>query len=471
MELKRPISEADWAKKPQVEKDYIVGLENTVIQLVATVEKLTKRVEELENRLNKNSSNSNKPPSSDSPFKKKSKTTKGKRKGKDKKLNRGGQPGHPGHKQELLDPTDEKLIYPGKCSCGCSDLLMKSIEKYYTHQHIETPRTCLNISHFILYKGTCKNCGNIVNAEIPNEYKYGYGPRLSTLIGELSGSYGTSRMMVQDFCQSYLDLHISTGAIQKVIDRVSAALEPVYNQIGKIARISDVNFIDETSWRKCHDLHWLWVMVNKQVAFFKIHKNRSKEAFLELIDDWKGILVSDNYGTYVKWVHGRQACLAHLTRKAIELSERKDPIVSQFGESIARLLKKLTHYSKEPPSEKEWEDFFIEFMLLTLSFEDTKNEAGKFARKLGREIETLWLFLDEKDVEPTNNIAERAIRFAVLWRKRSKGTQSDKGNRWVERILSVKKTSQIKSCSLFEITLDAVHAYFHSKSPNLSWLT
>ena len=62
----------------------------------------------------------------------------------------------------------------------------------------------------------------------------------------------------------------------------------------------------------------------------------------------------------------------------------------------------------------------------------TMMPANSPVRCLG-EIDSLWVFLDEAGVEPTNNRAERALRFAVLWRKRSNGTQSEKGNRWVER--------------------------------------
>ena len=52
----------------------------------------------------------------------------------------------------------------------------------------------------------------------------------------------------------------------------------------------------------------------------------------------------------------------------------------------------------------------------------------------------LWTFVREEDVEPTNNDAERALRRAVLWRRKSFGTQSEKGSRFVERILTVVTT-------------------------------
>ena len=108
-----------------------------------------------------------------------------------------------------------------------------------------------------------------------------------------------------------LNVSISAGAIQKVVDRASKALKQCYDAIGEKARENDINHVDETSWFQNGALHWLWVMANCSVAYFMIHKNRSKQAFLELIQDWQGILVSDNYGTYKKWIHLRQTCLAH----------------------------------------------------------------------------------------------------------------------------------------------------------------
>ena len=85
-------------------------------------------------------------------------------------------------------------------------------------------------------------------------------------------------------------------------------------------------------------------------------------------------------------------------------------------------------------------------------------------RRLQREMASLWVFLCEHGVEPTNNRAERALRFAVMWRKGSSGTQSDKGNRWVEsrqtclahlirsaRGLSQKRDTQLAACGTWAL--------------------
>ncbi len=464
MEVKRPFSDDDWHDTPGPVKQYIIKLEQTIVQLINRVEELEKRTDKLESKNNQNSQNSSKPPSTDSPFKK----PKNKRKKSKKK--QGAQKGHKGHKQELLEPTEKEEVFPDICNCGCSTFIPGSLEPYYTHQEIELPEIKMDILHFILHKGKCKKCGKVVTAKVSKEHRIGYGPRLSALIAEMSGIQGNSRDTVCTFCKSVLNFSISKGAIQRVVDRVSEALKPVYNKIGDIARKEDINHVDETSWFKNGDLNWLWVMVNSTVAYFMIHKNRSKEAFLELIQDWAGILVSDNYGTYVKWIHLRQTCLAHLIRKAEGLSEKKDTVIRNFGKKILKELQLLCHWAKDPPDEKEWREFYQRFIDLIFDHHDEKNDAGTLARSLIRQIDSLWIFLEVAGVEPTNNLAERVLRFGVLWRKRSKGTQSEKGNRWVERILSFKQTCQMRSLPSFPLLVDAIDSLFKEQEPDLSWI-
>jgi transposase len=111
----------------------------------------------------------------------------------------------------------------------------------------------------------------------------------------MAGIVGASRSAVQALCASVFGIPLSTGAIQKMVDRVSAAIVPHYTAIGEVARASLVNYINETSWLTHGDRHWLWVMANPLVAYFQIHPSRSKAAFSPLIADWRGILVSDGY--------------------------------------------------------------------------------------------------------------------------------------------------------------------------------
>ncbi len=229
--------------------------------------------------------------------------------------------------------------------------------------------------------------------------------------------------------------------------------------------------MDETSWLQSGKLKWLWTMVNEAVSFFMIHPNRSKQAFDQLIADWKGILISDNYGVYVNWVNQRQTCLAHLIRRAKGLAEQKDPSIRRFGRGILKELRLLCHWATKPPTQKQWTNFFSRLVMLLILYETADDDAGRLARSIAGQMSSLWVFLDQEGVEPTNNRAERALRFAVLWRKRSNGTQSDKGDRWVERILSLKQTCRMRSMSPFPILAGAIDAFFKEQKPDLRWIT
>ena len=450
--LQFPFSEEDWANTPASVQEFL-------IYLISSHAALEKRIEELEKRLNKNSSNSNKPPSSDNAFEEKPK-----KKSKSKKKKR-----RKGFRQKMLEPTEVKNIIPELCICGNTHF--DNASPYYTHQVIELPEIKMEVTHFVLHKGQCPCCGKVNKAVVPNEHRTGYGPRLSAMIAQMTGNMGDSRTLIQDYCTSVLGFHISLGAIQKVIDRASEAIKLHYESIGKEARQASVNYIDETSHRRKEKLEWLWVMANTAVAFFMIHPKRSKKAFEELIKDWMGVLVSDGYGVYRKWVGQRQTCLAHLIRKATELSESRNPDIAKCGKWSKAELQRLCHMAHSPPTFGQWNAFYARLIRLISIYEDRKDDAGRFARRLLREIESLWTFLIEEGVAPTNNHAERMLRFAVLWRKRSYGTRSEKGNRWVERILSLRQTCRLRSKKTYPVLVDAMRAYFKEQTPDVAWIS
>ena len=425
------------------------------------VEAQGRQIEELRARLNMNSGNSSRPPSTDSPYK--SKET-----GKNKKKS-GAKKGHKGHRQTLLTPTETKLIKPDACSCG--NTTFHDLTDYYTHQVIELPEIKMDVTHFVLYKGNCSCCEKTIKGLIPREHRTGFGPRLTALIAEMAGTQADSRSIFQTFCDSVLGFSISLGAFQKVLDRVSQAIELSYKVIATQARQAAVNHVDETSWHKNGALMWLWVMANTRSALFMIHSHRSWEAFRELIRDWKGILVSDGYNVYCKWIGLRQTCLSHLIRDAKGLSQSLNVDIMLFGRRAWEELRCLCHMANAPPTEKEWETFYGRLMQLISRYRDNRDETGRFARRLEREMAHLWTFLEQEGVSPTNNHAERMIRFGVLWRKCSQGTSSDKGNRWVERILTIRQTCRLRSLNTYPILVDAVQRYFKGQEPDLSWVT
>jgi transposase len=449
-----PLDATSWEQTPLV-------VRQVVVQLLAVIQQQQARIAALEARVSQNSRNSDRPPSSDPPFVTPSSSapTKG---------TPGAKPGHPGHRQALLEPTEVIEVTPDACACGQQEF--PTTTPYYTHQVIELPEIQMQVTHVVLHEACCPQCGRLLKAPLPEAHRYGYGPRLTALIGELSGGQRDSRTAVQEFCASVLGVPISRGGIQRAVDRVSEAIRPHNEAIATQARQAKVNYIDETAWYQHGVLAWLWVMVNPTVAFFMVHASRSKAAFEALVERWAGILVSDGYGVYCQWVHARQTCLAHLIRRARGLSERKDPALAGFGRRVLAELQRLVHWATAPPTAGEVQTWYARMVHLLNQHSAQQNEAGTFARTLERELGALWTFVVEQGVEPTNNRAERALRFAVLWRKIMQGTYNEKGDRWVERILSLRETCRLRGIPTFPVLVEAVTCSFNGQPPDVSWI-
>ena len=275
---------------------------------------------------------------------------------------------------------------------------------------------------------------------------------------------------MQHCCQSVLGIPISLGAIQKIIDRVSRAILPHDEAIAELARNATVGDMDATPWC-CHNtLQWLWTMTTERVSLFLMHANRSKEAFFDRIDAGKGLRVSDGYGVYQSWVNRRQTCLAPLMRTARGLAEKSKPDLSACGTWALKELQRLCHMAKAPPTGGEWSAWYARFCTLIGRYHEHQDDAGRLARRLQRERASLWVLLCEHGVDATNNRAERSLRFGVLWRKRSGGTDSVKGNHWVERSLSLRQTCRQRGQSTFAVLVDALTRLFCGHRPDLAWL-
>ena len=443
------IPPADWQQTPP-------SVQTVVVTLL-------KRLEAVEARLTQDSTTSQRPPSTDSPYTKARKPP-----GDAPRRKAGGQPGHPGHRQALLVPTETRVLTPHQCACGHTALT--GTRAYHTHQVIELPAIQMDVTHFVLQEAWCPMCAQWTKAQVPPEHTAGYGPRLTALVGEIAGTHGTGRRTIQTFCASVLQVPLSLGAIQKMLDRVTHAIEPHYQAIASQARRAAVNYIDETPWFLTHTLHWLWVMANETVAFYMVHPHRSKEAFAALIDDWAGLLVSDGYGVYQTWVRpAKRAWRISSEPRAVWRSARP-PTWPPAGHGRWRNSSACVIW---PPLHRQAGSGgrgMRGSASLIDQYHDRPDEAGRFARRLLREVDSLWVFLVQHGVEPTNNRAERALRFGVLWRKRSQGTASEKGNRWVERILSLKETCRLQAQSTYTVLVDAVTNLFMGQPPDLTWL-
>jgi transposase len=431
-------------------------------QQAAQLRTLEARPAVLEARVQRHSANSDRPPSADPPWVKPptSRAPKG---------TPGARPGHLGHRQALLEPTEVIEIQPP--ACGCGQTAFPDARPYSTYQVIEWPDMPMTVPHVVWCAARCSRGGRVTKALVPPAASAGYGPRFTALLGARSGSQRSSRSAVQEFCRSVLGVPISQGASQRAVDRVSEALKPHDEAIAVQARRAPANYIDETGWSQHGVLAWLWVMANTTGALFKVQPSRSHTAFEALIAHWAGILVSDGYAVYQHWGHGRQTCLAHLIRRARGLAERQEPELARLGGRVMTAWQRLVYGAHVPPTAGAVQTWSARLVHLLQQPRLRKDEAGTLARTLARELSARWTLVGKAGVEPTKNRTERAWRCAVLWRKMMQGTYNEKGDRWVERIRSVRETCRLQGVPTFPVLVDAVTCSCNDHHPDLSWIS
>ena len=442
----------------------IEGLEATIATLQATVAALQERVRDLEARLGQNSTNSSLPPSSDPPgvVRRETKPT-GKK--------RGGQPGHPGHHRERVPPerVDEVVVHRPQACVHCRHSLAGETEAKcaWVHQVIELPPVRAWVTEHQMQCIRCPQCRKLTRAELPAEVRHHYGPRIVAFASQLVGRYRMSRREVPDLLGQLLDLPPpSLGSMEAFTRETSAALHPAYGEVQTAVRGSDQAGVDETPWKLGGKKQWLWVAVAEAATLFHLGASRGSDELRRFLGSaFRGTLSSDRWCAYQSHEGMRQLCWAHLKRnfKKLELRGGEAARFAERGVRACTLVFKTFRRVQEEGLGREQlrsrmrpvQGYFRR--LIESGASSASKQVARMCRNLLKLWRWLWTFL-EKDVELTNNAAERALRAAVLWRKGCFGNQSESGMRYAERILTVAATCRQQHIPLLDFLSDSIAA-------------
>ncbi len=426
------ISPEDWAATPL-----------SVRVLVMT---LLERLGRLEERVNQTSRNSAKPPSSDPPSAVRPRRPLSER-------TAGGQPGHEGHGRELKrsEEVDQFIeIKPAACA-QCGSLLLGEDPSPRRHQVTELPPVKPVVTEYRQHTVWCQACGAATRAAWPVGMPTSrFGPQLAATVGYLTGRVGMSHREVQDVLAAVFHTEVSLGSIAALEHAVSTALEaPVTEALHYVQR-QPMRNVDETPWRECAKRVWLWVKSTPLVTVFRILTARGARSAKALLgEDFPGVVGTDRLASY-DWIapERRQLCWAHVKRDFVAMSERRGE-AGQLGLAlVAEERRVFTLWAAVRSQELSRADFQVRMLpimarvreLLQAGARGAHTKTAGTCRHLLKREASLWTFVWEEDVEPTNNQAERPLRRAVLWRRRSFGTQSERGSRFVERVLTVVTT-------------------------------
>jgi transposase len=397
----------------------------------------------------------------------------------------GGQPGHPKHERAAFPPEainggsfDHRLH---RCP-GCGHDLQPALTiAPRVVQQVDVGEVPLSIQEHRSHPGWCPHCRVMHQAPLPPGIGRGglVGPTLATLIAYLKGACHASFSTVRKFLRDVVHVTISRGELARIIAKVSRALDHPYQELlddrpGQ-ARLN----VDETGHKQNGQRQWTWCFRAGLYTLFKIDPTRSGDVLIEVLGaEFDGVLGCDYFSSYRRYQREfgvlLQFCLAHLIRDVKYLTTLPDPRDRAYGERLREALRQLfavIHRREELPGavfQGQLEAARAEVMRRgTRDVPETK-PSRNLAKRFEAHGESYFRFVTEPGVEPTNNLAEQAIRFVVIDRLITQGTRSEAGNRWCERIWTVIATCAQQGRSVFAYLEAAVGAWFEgTEAPSL----
>jgi transposase len=465
--------------------DYVVGMGASAdpncpncVLLRQEIELLKTRLDLLEAKLAsaaKNSRNSSKPPSSD--------IAKPSRSGGGGKRKRGGQPGHPRHLREPFSPDqiDHQFDYTLAVCPECGGKVGPSPLAPRVLQQVEIIASPIEISEHRGQACFCRHCQKNFYAEPTQEVKQAglLGPRLTALVAFLKGGCHCSFSTIRKFLRDVVGVTISRAHLRGVCAKVTDSLDSAYAELLAALPAETVLNVDETGHKEYAQRLWTWCFRAATFTLFKIDPSRSAQVLIDVLgEEFQGVLGCDYFSAYRKYMGDFdvtvQFCLAHLLRDIRFLTEHPNSRNRAYGRRLVQAMRELFHviHQREKFSA---EDFQIELQnagdelwaQAVWRVPSTK-EARNLAKRFAKHGESYLRFISTPGIEPTNNLAEQAIRFVVIDRHITQGSRSAAGRRWLERIWSTMATCAQHGRSAFQFLVDSVQAHFHGQpAPSL----
>lgn len=278
------------------------------------------------------------------------------------------------------------------------------------------------------------------------------------------------RLPFRQIAQLLLDLpglSVSAAGLVKQIKRVSRWLDGKYQDLLRRMRASKQVHVDETGWRIDGQNFWLWAFTDPTFTLYHVDASRGGKVPLKLLGKaFGGTVIADFYSAYDQLAGNKQRCLTHLMREVKELSEADQTFAD------CPLSRRLLRWCKDAlEHKKRWEQLpDRSYELRASRLEDRLDElmrdryehadADRLCKRLVRYRPELTRFLWEKDLEGTNNAAERALRPAVVMRKITGGNRSEEGAMAWAKLASLIRTADQKQLGVYEAMKKLVLEYW-----------
>jgi transposase len=432
------------------------ALVDLVLHQQQVISELTARLAALEARLAALESPPKTPGNSSVPPSQARKPNRAERRGK----KRGPKRGHAGASRPRAVPEATITCRPTRCG-GCKALLPPQGQRVIGRSQVEElPVVRTVVIEVLRYQATCANCGQRTTAEPPTGFAphATFGPRVEALLVYLHETHHVSYERLVELCRDVLGLRLSQGAIANALGRVATRAGPVAERIREQVRTSAVINSDETGARVDGDNRCHWVFQTPTASYHLIADTKGAAVIAEFLGDQQPeVWGSDAAPAQLGAAAARhQLCLAHQLRDLTYAIEADAMPGSTWARQLRHVFGRALRLHRDRAA------------LAMAGFAHRRTRVVRAAERLifGPPLDhgaawqlqkryrkhwaTLFVFLEQEDVEPTNNSSERDLRPTVMHRKMTGGYRSESGAVWGGIFATVLTTARKNRANRFE---------------------
>lgn len=369
----------------------------------------------------------------------------------------GAKPRHKGHGRKSPIYVDkEEPLEVSKCPYCNTRLQGKTVsirERFVTTIRIINPAEVIK---YLLHRKWCPTCEKLVESEVPGVLPNArFGLNIMLLVMYLHLALRVPGAKICEYFHTIHDIKMSSGEIPNILTQLAREYGDYYAYLEKLVRAARVKHTDSTSWRIKGRNYTAWVFIAAGIVLYKIRKSTSHKTPLQVLGKAiKGMtLVVDRHSAFRtlarKAGYLLQLCWSHILEDSRELKHSfgsEGRYVHKNLKRIFALAKGLNHKATQEQVDQ------LRGEILQLTYRHYKHiTVRRFVNNLAyRDLNDLFRFTTDPDVDPTNNISERELRHLVMIRRISHGSRSTRGATVTAQLTSIIQTIRLRKQNVIQ---------------------
>jgi transposase len=348
---------------------------------------------------------------------------------------------------------EETLVVPLECCPGCGSEALEQVRTLEQYE-VDIPPITPRWRRYLFHSAYCGTCQQRVFSRHPEQVSLAtgaagvvVGARAKALAAELKHRLGVPLAKSAELFRTAFGLEITASGLSQANARLAQKAEPLYSQIALQLAEAPAVGADDTGWRIGGMPAYLWVFTCPEATLYAVDRRRSHEVAVEILgEEFRGVLIDDcapafDHHRLAGW--RQQKCWAHLRKDLREVEQATSRGAARFAGAIIRVY----HAAQVLASGRDHSD--------PVCFAERQSEieaeldrwlqrppsrdvlARRMYKRLKKQRDHLFTFLDDPAVEATNNRSERMLRPGVISRKTGGCNRSPRGARTHEILASV----------------------------------